>query len=46
MVEFLLRHGADPSIKDPKVGGTASNWAEHGGHPQIGRYMEQQTAGG
>jgi len=35
MVEFLLAHGADPTIKDTKVGSTAAGWAEYGGHPQI-----------
>lgn len=35
MVEFLLTHGADRSIKDTKVGATASGWADHGGHPEL-----------
>jgi ankyrin repeat protein len=35
MVEFLLAHGADRSIKDTKVGATASGWADHGGHPEL-----------
>ena len=35
MVEFLLAHGADPNIKDTKVGSTAAGWAEYGGHPEL-----------
>jgi len=35
MVEFLLAHGADRSIKDTKVSSTASGWADHGGHPDL-----------
>src|SRR6185503_17459158 len=29
MVEFLVERGADPGIKDEKVGGTAAGWAEY-----------------
>ena len=32
MIEFLLAHGADKTLKDTKVGSTAAGWAEHGGH--------------
>ena len=35
MVEFLLAHGADRSIKDTKVNSTAAGWADHGGHPEL-----------
>ena len=35
MVEFLLAHGADRSIKDTKVNSTAAGWADHGGHPDL-----------
>ena len=35
MVEFLVELGADVNVKDPKVGGTPANWADHGGHPEI-----------
>ncbi len=35
MVEFLLQRGADPSIRDTKVGSTAAGWAEHGHHPEL-----------
>ena len=35
MVEFLLNHGADRTVKDTKVGSNAAGWADHGGHPDI-----------
>jgi uncharacterized protein len=35
MVEFLLAHGADRSIKDTKVDSTAAGWADHGGHVEL-----------
>ena len=35
MVQWLLDHGADPSIKDTKVNSTAAGWAEHGGHTEL-----------
>ena len=35
MVEFLLAHGADRSVKDTKVGSTAAGWADYGGHPEL-----------
>lgn len=35
MVEFLLSHGADPNMKDTKVGSTPAGWAEYGGHPEL-----------
>ena len=35
MVEFLLAHDADPTIKDTKVNSTAAGWADHGGHPDL-----------
>lgn len=35
MVDFLLAHGADPNIKDLKIGETAAGWAEAGKHTEI-----------
>jgi ankyrin repeat protein len=35
MVEFLLAHGADRTLKDTKVNSTAAGWADHGGHPEL-----------
>lgn len=39
MVEFLLAHGADRSIKDTKVNSTAAGWADHGGHPELRDFL-------
>lgn len=35
MVEFLLAHGADRTLKDTKVGSTPAGWANHGGHAEL-----------
>ena len=35
MVEFLLAHGADRSVKDTKVSSTPAGWADYGGHPKL-----------
>src|SRR6201988_476396 len=35
MIEFLLEHGADRTIKDTKVSSTPAGWAEHGGHTEL-----------
>jgi ankyrin repeat protein len=35
MVQFLLDHGADRTIKDTKVNSTPAGWAEHGGHAEL-----------
>lgn len=40
MVDFLLEHGADPNIRDQKVGGTPAGWAEYGGHNEIRDYLK------
>jgi hypothetical protein len=39
MVEFLIAHGADPTIKDTKVASTPAGWAEHAGHHDLKRYL-------
>jgi ankyrin repeat protein len=41
MVEFLLAHGADRSIKDTKVNSTAAGWADHGGHPYLRDFLAE-----
>jgi len=41
MVEFLRQHGALVSIKDTKVNSTPAGWAEHGGHPELKKYLER-----
>jgi len=35
MIEFLLDHGADRTVKDTKVNSTPAGWAEHGGHSDL-----------
>ncbi len=40
MVAFLIQNGADPTIKDTKVGGTPSEWADHGGHSELKKYLD------
>jgi ankyrin repeat protein len=39
MVEFLLERGADPSIKDTKVGADAAGWAAHAGRSEIAELL-------
>ena len=41
MVEFLIEHGADTKLRDTKVGSTAAGWAEHGGHEDIMKYLDE-----
>ena len=45
MVDFLLEHGADPNIKDTKVGSTPAGWANYGGYPKLGDYLSRAEAG-
>jgi ankyrin repeat protein len=42
MVEFLLQHGADRTIKDQKVDGTPADWAEAGQHPEIRDFLNSR----
>lgn len=44
MVDFLLEHGADPFIKDSKVGSTPAGWADYGRHPQLRDYLNQKIS--
>jgi uncharacterized protein len=41
MVEFLIQEGANVSIRDTKVNSTAAGWAEHGGHRELGHFINQ-----
>ncbi len=41
MVEFLIEHGADANIRDEKINGTPSGWADYGGHGELRDYLEQ-----
>ncbi len=35
IVRLLLEHGADARVVEPHFGGTAAEWAQHGGHTDI-----------
>jgi ankyrin repeat protein len=41
MVEFLVEQGAQVDIKDTKVNSTPSGWADHGGHMELKKYLDQ-----
>ena len=41
MVDFLIEQGADANLKDTKVGGTPSGWADHGGHAELKTYLDE-----
>ncbi len=43
MVDFLLEQGANPSIKDTKVGTLPSGWANYGGHPELRDYLDSKS---
>jgi hypothetical protein len=43
MVEFLIENGADPRIKDEKVGGTPADWATHAHYDDIAQYLNSRT---
>jgi ankyrin repeat protein len=38
-VNQLLRHGADPSLPDTKIGKLAEDWASHGGHSELAEHL-------
>ena len=40
-VEFLLARGADPAVKDTKIGADAAGWARHGGHNDIAALLHR-----
>jgi ankyrin repeat protein len=39
MVDFLLRHGAHPALRDTKIGKLPEDWAEHDGHRDLSDYL-------
>ena len=39
MVDWLLRHGADPAVPDSKIGKLPEDWAEHDGHRGLSEYL-------
>jgi len=40
MIEFLIEHGADPTVKDKEGGGSVAGWAAHGGHQDLSEYLK------
>jgi hypothetical protein len=40
MIEFLIQHGANATIRDEKVGNTPAGWAGHAGHDQIRDFLK------
>lgn len=42
-VRLLVEHGARLDIKDILWDGTAADWADHGGHPEIAAYLRAPT---
>ena len=43
MVDFLLKNGANPNIKDSKVNSTPAAWAAYGGYEDLRDYLEQKA---
>jgi hypothetical protein len=41
MVEWLLRHGADPAIRDTKIHTLAEDWAEHSKHGDLAESLRR-----
>jgi ankyrin repeat protein len=39
IVKLLLERGASAKVVEPRFGGTAAGWAEHGGHSGIARLL-------
>jgi hypothetical protein len=45
-VDALLAAGADPTLRDALYGGTASGWAEKGGHAALATLLREREAAG
>ena len=41
MVDQLLNRGADPAVRDTKIGTLPEDWAEHGGHQELAEYLRR-----
>lgn len=44
IVAMLLANGADAAIVEPRWGGTAAGWAEHGGNPEVAALLRGAEA--
>ena len=40
MVDQLLRLGADPTVRDTKIGKLAEDWAGHDGHRELAEHLK------
>jgi len=45
MVDWLLAHGADPTICDTKIGELPENWAKHSGHNDLAEKLQHVRQG-
>jgi ankyrin repeat protein len=45
MVDFLIERGANVNIKDTKVGSTPAGWADHAGHVELKKYLDDVAKG-
>jgi ankyrin repeat protein len=45
-VDWLLRHGADPSVRDAKINNLPEDWAAHDGHAELAEYLKQMRQRG
>jgi ankyrin repeat protein len=39
LVEWLVEHGADPTLRDTQFRGTPAGWARHHGHPDLADWL-------
>ncbi len=46
MVDHLLRVGADPEIRDTKIGKLPEDWADHGGHKELAERLRHMRGAG
>lgn len=45
-VDWLLQHGADPAVRDAKIGNLPEDWAAHDGHAALAAYLKQRRQRG
>jgi ankyrin repeat protein len=44
-VEWLLAHGADPRLEDPRFTATVADWASEGGHQALASRLRSAPPG-
>jgi ankyrin repeat protein len=40
-VDWLLRHGADPTVRDAKINNLPEDWAAHDGHAELADHLKR-----